>query len=105
MATRLAKYGDVKKLTLFCRQHHDKNDWNFLPFSSTKVRESIVEMIRTDGMDVILSCDDESGEIQGMLLAGLDQFFMNKQWYATDVHFVADKGGRELLRAFFKWSR
>lgn len=105
MQVELARYGDVKALAQFCRRHHEKNDWNFLPFSTTKVRESLVEMIRTDGMDVIVARDDESGEICGMLLAGLDQFFMNKQWYATDVHFVADRGGRAILRRFFQWAQ
>jgi hypothetical protein len=60
-------------------------------------------MIRTEGTDVLV-VEDETG-LQGVLLAGMDQFFMNKQWYATDIHFVCDKGGPALLQFFFEWAQ
>lgn len=104
MKARTANYADLNQLVKFCRVHHDKNEWNFLPFSSAKVKENLVGMIRTGGTDIIVAEDDD-GKICGLLLAGMDQFFTCKQWYATDVHFVADKGGREILAYFFEWAQ
>ena len=103
MRARVANYADLAELVKLARRHHELNDWNFLPFSSQKVRNKLVTMMRSPGTDVLVA-EDEDRKLQGMLLAGLYQFFMNQQLYASDVHFVADKGGVELLRLFFKWA-
>jgi predicted GNAT superfamily acetyltransferase len=103
IVARVATYADLARLVKLCKRQHEKNDWNFLPFSSAKVKENLVTMIRTPGMEVLVA--EQDGELCGLLLAGLDQFFMNNQWYATDVHFVADRGGRELLKLFFRWAQ
>lgn len=102
MEVRTATYQDLNPLVAFAKARHDASDWAVLPFSPTKVRNNIVTMIRTEGMDVLLAEDE--GEICGMLLAGIDQFFFNNMTYATDVHFVAERGGFQILRAFFRWA-
>jgi hypothetical protein len=103
METRIANYADVAKVVKFAKKHHKALEWNVLPFSSQRVKENLCTMIRTEGMDVLIA--EKDGEIKALLLAGLDQFFMNKMIYATDVHFVADSGGYALLRKFFSWAR
>ena len=104
MKARIANYGDVNSVVQVCRHQHEKSSWQDLPFSPQQVRRNLARMIRTDGMDVLVVADD-TGKLTGVLLATVDQFFMNKMWYATDAHFMCDSGGIQLLAKFKQWAR
>ena len=104
MKARKAHYGDVAQMVKVCRRLHEKSSWNALKFNPVHVKKNLVEMIRTDGMDPLIVVDDE-GDIRGVLLATLDQFFMSKQWYATDAHFMCEAGGIQLLAEFKRWAK
>ena len=103
MKASIANYGDVAQLVRVCKCQHEKSSWRELPFNPVLVKKNLVHTVRTDGMDALIVKDDE-GKIQGVLLATVDQFFMNKAFYATDVHFMCDAGGVQLMAAFKRWA-
>ena len=104
MRAYAANYGDVAQLVKVCQQQHEKSSWKELVFNPVLVKKNLVHTVRTDGMDALIVKDD-NGKIQGVLLATVDQFFMNKMFYATDVHFMCDAGGIQLFAEFKRWAR
>lgn len=103
MEATIANYGDIAQLVRVCKQQHDKSSWKELVFNPVLVKKNLMRTVRTDGMDALIVKDD-AGKIHGVLLACVDQFFMNKAFYATDVHFMCDKGGIQLFAEFKRWA-
>jgi len=99
-----ANYGDVAQLVKVCKAQHEKSSWQELEFNSILVKKNLVHMIRTDGMDALIVKDDD-GTITGVLLATVDQFFVCKEIYATDVHFMCNAGGIQLFAEFKRWAK
>ena len=104
MKASIATYGDVAQLVRVCQQQHKKSSWKELVFNPVLVRKNLVHTVRTDGMDALIVKDD-GGKIHGVLLASVDQFFMTKALYATDIHFMCDAGGIQLFAEFKRWAR
>jgi hypothetical protein len=104
MKASRANYGDISQLVRVCKQQHEKSSWKELAFNPVLVKRNLVHTVRTDGMDALIVKDD-GGKIHGVLLATVDQFFMNKMFYATDVHFMCDAGGIQLFAEFKRWAR
>ena len=104
MEASIANYGDVAQLVRVCKEQHSKSSWKELEFNPVLVKRNLMNTVRTDGMDALI-VKDEAGKIHGVLLATVDQFFMNKALYATDVHFMCDKGGIQLFAEFKRWAR
>lgn len=103
MEASIANYGDIAQLVRVCKEQHNKSSWKKLDFNPVLVKRNLMNTVRTDGMDALI-VKDEAGKIHGVLLATVDQFFMNKALYATDVHFMCDKGGIQLFAEFKRWA-
>jgi len=104
MRTRTAKYADVSGVFKYLKTHHESTGWGLIPINDKTLRTSIVSMIRTqDIADVLIA--EEDGEIRGVLLATMDNFFWSKEPYASDVHFIATGGGPALLNNFKDWAQ
>ena len=105
MKTRIAKYHDALQVVQYLRKNHEATGWGRIPFEVKRVRNMVVHLIRTSGMDVILAYD-KAGAIRGLVLAQVDVFFWNgKVKYATDVHHISTGGGMACLRRFVSWGR
>jgi len=99
-----ARYEDVFPIVAFCKKFHATSGWERVPMDIDVLRKNIVTVVRTMGYDVLVAKDDE-GRVQGILIATTDRMIFGKTRYATDAHFVANKGGLQLLREFERWSR
>jgi len=86
-----------------CRRLHDVSSWKELAFNPTHVRKNLMTVVREDGLDALVVSDDE-GALKGILLASVDEFFISKERYATDVHFMCEAGGIQLLAEFKRWA-
>ena len=104
MKALVGNYGDIAQATRLCKVLHADSSWTALEFNAQHVRKQLMNIVRTDGMDMLLAKDDD-GVIQGVLLATVDQFFICKQRYATDIHFMCRRGGIQLLAEFKRWAR
>ena len=82
---------------------HEKSSWSWMDFNVAHVRKNVMNTVRLDGSDALYVEDDE-GNITGILLATVDQFFISKQIYATDIHFMCDSGGIQLFAEFKRWA-
>lgn len=98
-----ANFGDIPQLVKFCRDQHAKSSWKALEFNTVHTKKNLMRVVREPGMDA-LYVRNEDGLITGVLLATIDQFFVNKMRYATDIHFMCDSGGIELMAEFRKWA-
>ena len=104
MRTREAKYADVGPVFKYLKANHEATGWDIIPINDKTLRISIVSMIRTQEIaDVLIA--EEDGEIRGVLLATMDNFFWAKEPYASDVHFIATGGGPALLNKFKDWAQ
>jgi hypothetical protein len=103
MKAQVANYSHVNQLVKVCQRMHEKSSWSWLEFNPTHVRRGLMNAVRLDGNDALF-VEDEDGNITGILLATVDRFFINKQIYATDIHFMCDKGGIQLFAAFRRWA-
>ena len=103
MKAEVANFGNVHAMVKFCQLQHDKSSWKALPFNPVHVKKNLMKMVREPGLDALISVDDD-GQIKGVLLASIDQFFMNKMYYATDVHFMCEAGGIQLFAEFKRWA-
>jgi len=99
-----ARYEDVNDIVVFGKKFHkESSGWERVPFVVDTFRKNIVSTVRTQGYDVLVARDE--GKVVGFLIAATDQMIFGKTRYATDVHFVAHKGGLQLIREFEKWAR
>jgi hypothetical protein len=104
MKAHIANYSKVNQLVKVCKRMHEKSNWDWLEFNTAHVRKNLMNAVRLDGNDALYVEDDE-GKITGILLAAVDQFFINKKIYASDIHFMCDKGGIQLFAEFKRWAR
>jgi hypothetical protein len=104
MRTRIAKYKDLSAVCRYLTAMHERTGWDFVPINPKVLRESVVNMIRTQHLVDVLVAEDDDGNVRGVLLASVDRFFWSKAHYASDVHFIADGGGASLLTAFKDWA-
>lgn len=98
-----ANFGHVHAMLRFCKGQHEKSSWRALPFNPVHVKKNLMKMVRDPGVDALIALDD-GGAITGVLLASIDQFFVNKMYYATDVHFMCESGGIQLFAEFKRWA-
>ncbi len=103
MKAKIANYSVINQLVKVCKHMHETSSWSWLEFNAAHVRRGLMNAIRMDGSDA-LYVEDEDGSITGILLAAVDQFFINKRIYATDIHFMCDKGGIQLFAEFKRWA-
>jgi hypothetical protein len=103
MKARVANYSHVNQLVKVCQRMHAKSSWSWLDFNAAHVRKGLMNCVRLDGNDALFVEDDE-GVITGVLLAAVDRLFISKKIYATDVHFMCDKGGIQLFAEFRRWA-
>jgi len=103
MRAGIAKYTDVTAVVKVCRKQHEQSSWKELKFNPVHVKRNLLRLFRSDTDDVLVVKDDE-GKIGGVLLASLNQFFVSKELYATDIHFMCDFGGIQLFAEFKRWA-
>lgn len=105
MKTHIATYKDALPIVRYLRKTHATTGWDWVPFDEKRVRNMVVDMIRSQGADVIVAHDEE-GRIRGVVLAQTDLFFWSgKTKYATDVHHISTGGGMSCFKRFIKWAR
>jgi len=100
---RKAKYNDITALVIFCKAQHAETSFRDWAFNPALFRRSLREIIKGQNGDALIAVS-KTGHIRGLLLAWHEQLLWTKQFYATDLHFVAEQGGDMLLRAFKKWA-
>lgn len=104
MKAKIATYGDIAQLTKLCKRLHAQSSWADLEFNPAHVRKNMMQIVRDPGMDV-LAVKNDVGEFTGVLLATVDQFFICKKRYATDIHFMCEQGGIQLFAEFKRWAK
>ena len=105
MKTRIATYKDALPIVRYLRKTHSLTGWDWVPFDEKRVRNMVVDMIRSQGGDVIFAYNEDN-RITGVLLAQIDLFFWSgKTKYATDVHTIGTGGALHCMRRFVQWAK
>ena len=93
---------DLTKLVKACRRLHQASNWSWVPFSSAAMRKSLLIMDRRPDYQVFVAKKD--GEICGLLVGGIDTVIYGNTRIASDIEFVAEAGGNELIKVFREWA-
>ncbi|RLB68292.1 MAG: hypothetical protein DRH08_01355 [Deltaproteobacteria bacterium] len=104
MKASVANYLAVTEIVRFCKSQHVKSSWAEIDFNPVLFKRNMVRVVREDGSDILIVRDD-TDRVVGVLLATVDQFIFNKMVYATDIHFMCEAGGIEILGEFKRWAR
>lgn len=99
---RPPQFGEVTEVVKKCREMHATSSWSWVPFSPQRLRTNILRLIDRHDACVLVSWDD--GKPVGILIGMLDSFIYGNSYYATDIEFIAEKGGDELLSKFTEWA-
>ena len=101
---RLAQYSDTQELVDYVEKYHrEQSNLSDIPFDRGSMVSYIDYHIGTAKHVVYIYEDDEG--IKGFILGGLEPFpHNNKQYWASDGMFIADKGGASLLKRFHAWA-
>ena len=103
MKAEVGNYSCVPAVVKFCRGQHGKSSWADVDFNPTLFRNNLGRIIREEGSDILLVRDD-GNTIVGVLLATVDQLIFSKMIFATDLHFMCEAGGIQILAEFKRWA-
>lgn len=105
MLTRKATHEDTGNITKFLAQYHvEKSNLQDIPFNKESMTKAIGYYISNPRHVVFVAEDNE--EITGVLMGSIEPFVFNeKRHWATDLVFVATKGGAWLLKKFLAWAK
>jgi hypothetical protein len=104
MKTRRANKQDVIPLVKFAKRMHPTTTFAHVPFNPPLFRSNLRKVLEHPNADVLIATRTD-GEICGLLIAWAEPLLWSHQMFATDVHFVAEAGGDQLLREFTRWAR
>ena len=102
---RVATHVDIPNIVTFLKKYHENgSNLSDIPFCKDTMFSSVSYYIATSRHVVFLNKVDD--EITGVLMASVEPFMFNaKRRWATDLVFVADKGGAWLLKRFISWAK
>ena len=100
---REARLNEVSKIVPLCRRLHAESAWSWVPFSPSAMRKSLKQMIAMEHTKPLVAWKD--GEPCGILFGTVDEVIYGRTRYATDIDFVAEFGGDELVDAFKSWAQ
>ena len=103
MIVRLAKMTDISDIVAFAKQALERTNYREFPFNAVIARKTVKEsMTKADAR--VWVAEDE-GRICGLLIGQLWPMPMTHYQSASDLAFLADKGGDLLLDAFIAWCK
>lgn len=105
MIVRLAKLTDLSDIVAFAKDALERTNYATLPFNSVIARRTVKHAMTdaTGGSRVWVTEDD--GKIVGLLIGEIGPLPMTHFNGATDLAFLADRGGDLLLDAFVEWCK
>ena len=105
MDVRRARISDMAAIINFMVDYHATSNLKSVPF----VRQDAVKVVEyhiTHRDTNPLVAFDEEGVLIGMLFAELVPFFFNRKYYfASDLQFLSNGAGMQLMRAFKAWAK
>ena len=103
MEVRRGTVANIPEIVDLLEEYHPTSNLKEVPF----VRRDLVKILEYY-MRARESCPliaVSEGKIVGILLGTLEPFFFNKRrYYATDLFFISNGGGMQLLNAFKEWA-
>lgn len=100
---RVATFGDVASIVDFLEDYHNDSNLSDIPFDRTSTRQAVEYHI---GMKKHCAYVYSTDKVEGVILGSIEPFLFNKKRnWATDLLFVADKGGAQLLKRFHAWAK
>lgn len=101
MHVRLAKLTDLSDIVAFAKQATARTNYDAHEFNSVIARRTAKQaMLSSDSRVWVV---DDDGAIKGLLIGEIGPMIMTHRMGATDLVFLADKGGDLLLDAFVDW--
>ena len=95
-------YKDVKEVLEFGKVYHEKSLYKNCTWDYHIARKTLLQTIAQNHMCLYVA--REKGEVVGFIIGMTDQLFFSKDKMATDLVFIAKKGGATLLHLFKKWA-
>jgi hypothetical protein len=103
MIVRRAKYEDLGAMLDALEEYHPTSNHADIPFVRKDAVKILDHYIGDRTCYPIVAFDDD-GTLNGMLCAELVPFFFNKKHYfATDLLFISNGAGMQLLAELKKW--
>ena len=104
MKVRGATYNDIPELLVFMETYHKDSIFSEVPFIRKDTAKVIDYYIASKNCYPIVAVNKE-GVICGLLFVSLEPFFFNrKNYYASDLQFISNGAGMQLLGEFKRWS-
>ena len=100
---RKANHRDLSSMVAFVRSRHEGSIWGQWSFSPGALRKNLKGMLGRPGFEIFIAEQDD--KVVGILVAMVDQLLWSRTLYATDIVFLADRQGTELIQAFRQWAK
>lgn len=107
---KLAEESDWPEVLRMSRAFHEFSPYNHIPFSEIKIRR-IFESYLKDPNRVIVILGEFDGEIKGVIVALVDEFYFSTERTAGEIIWWVDEDvrgsplGKNLFDAFEYWGR
>ena len=101
---RLAKFDDLSAIVaLGAAWHAGGSTYDGIPYNAVIARRTVKRCLTSPDSRVWVSVAD--GKVRGFLIGEIGEMPFSHHCSATDLAFVAEAGGDELLEAFLSWCR
>lgn len=104
MIRRLTDPKWIPQLIALGREFHAKSIYAGIPYDPTTCRQVLKGALAQPHMALFANVEGEA-EVTGFLIALISDYVFASASYATDLVFVAKKGGPALYRRFEKWAK
>lgn len=103
MKVRRANYDDIPAIVDLMEEYHPKSNLADIPFDRYDAIKILNHHVRDRTCRPLVAINDD-GTINGILIAELAPFFFNKKHtFVTDLCFISNGAGVQLLAALKKW--
>jgi hypothetical protein len=103
VAVRLATLKDISDILAFAKRKLESTNYQPFPFNAVVARRTVKNAMTNAWSRVWIATED--GKVRGFLIGEIGDLPFSHYQSATDLAFLADKGGRLLLDAFVAWCR
>lgn len=103
VTVRPASLLDLSATLVYARLAHERSNLAEFPYNAVIARQTLKTALREPNMGLWIALQEQT--VCGLLIGVCDPMPSSAGLYATDVIFVADRGGGRLLDCFLDWAR
>lgn len=103
MHARLALLTDLSAIVAFGKGAHERSNYRDIRYNAVHTRRVVKDAIRDPDSCVYIAL--RGGNVCGLLIGNVSPLPFSPLLAATDMVFVAERGGDMLLDLFLKWAK